>query len=461
MKKIGIVSVMIFAVVLSIFSMSIASAKGTNNNVVQIMGDVNGDGTVSVADVVFVQRILTHGLTPTDDMKKRAMVMGRGDVCLADAVCILRYVSGSPCNENVGKEIQQSTEPSTENTKPKFVVETVKANPNDKNVAVKISVQNNPGLASISLDVNYDDKNLTLTNFTYNTEAVSGASTVPFHTGAYPPCVSVVNGTANITGDWDFVTLYFDVADTAKGVYDISLSYDEDNVYDINENNVSVEVVKGAIEVNNEETTEATTDKEKYTVIFKNYDGSILSQQTVQNGDTAVAPEVPERNGYIFKGWDKSFENIKGNLTVQAVFEKISTAPQFIVSSVSAKPGDKNIAVNVSLKNNPGIASVSLDIIYDKNILTLTDFQYNTAMTQGSSTLPYNASAFLPCLSMINGNSNVCGDGIFATLYFDVSESASGSCPISIRYDEDNVYNIDETNVNFEVTNGFININNN
>ena len=246
MKKVSIVAVIIFAIVLSIFSLNIAAAKETNNHTVQIMGDVNGDGTISVSDAVLVQRILVHILTPTDDMKKRAMVMGKGDVCLADAVCILRYISGSPCNGNAGKEIQPTTEPSTENTKPKFVVETVKANPNDKNVAVKISVQNNPGLASISLDVDYDDKNLTLTNFTYNTEAVSGASTVPFHAGTFPPCVSVVNGTANITGDWDFVTLYFDVSDTANGVYDISLSYDEDNVYDINENNVSVEVVKGA-----------------------------------------------------------------------------------------------------------------------------------------------------------------------------------------------------------------------
>ena len=59
---------------------------------------------------------------------------------------------------------------------------------------------------------------------------------------------------------------------------------------------------------------------------------------------------------------------------------------------------------------------------------------------------------------MVNGSANIEGDFTFATLYFDVSDKATGTCPISVIYEEENVYNIDETNVSFEIINGAITI---
>ena len=79
-------------------------------------------------------------------------------------------------------------------------------------------------------------------------------------------------------------------------------------------------------------------------------------------------------------------------------------------------------------------------------------------MLAGCSTVPFNANAFAPCLNMVNGTQNVQGDWIFATLYFDVKSTAIGSCPITVSYDEDNVYNIDEDNIPFIITGGAINV---
>ena len=50
--------------------------------------------------------------------------------------------------------------------------------------------------------------------------------------------------------------------------------------------------------------------------------------------------------------------------------------PTFVVDNVEAEPGAKNVAVNVSLKSNPGVASILLDIGYDKSALTLKNFTY-------------------------------------------------------------------------------------
>ena len=96
--------------------------------------------------------------------------------------------------------------------------------------------------------------------------------------------------------------------------------------------------------------------------------------------------------------------------------------------------------------------------MYDKSDLTLTGFTYNTEALEGASTTPFSANAYQPCLYMVNGTKDIEGDFLFATMYFDVSETASGTLPISMVYDEDNVYNLAEDNVYFEVSNGFISI---
>lgn len=67
-----------------------------------------------------------------------------------------------------------------------------------------------------------------------------------------------------------------------------------------------------------------TPDKVTYVVTFKDYDGSVIgSPQTVEVGKAAKAPADPQRKGYRFKGWDKSFSNIQSNLVVNALYEPI------------------------------------------------------------------------------------------------------------------------------------------
>lgn len=59
-----------------------------------------------------------------------------------------------------------------------------------------------------------------------------------------------------------------------------------------------------------------------YTVNFYDWDGSIISTQTVKEGEDAVLPENPVREGYDFVGWDKSVSNIKEDMDFFADFRK-------------------------------------------------------------------------------------------------------------------------------------------
>jgi uncharacterized repeat protein (TIGR02543 family) len=61
----------------------------------------------------------------------------------------------------------------------------------------------------------------------------------------------------------------------------------------------------------------------EYTVTFVDHDGTVLDTQTVEHGSAAAAPAVPGREGYTFTGWDLSFERVTGNLTVTARYEAI------------------------------------------------------------------------------------------------------------------------------------------
>jgi hypothetical protein len=55
-----------------------------------------------------------------------------------------------------------------------------------------------------------------------------------------------------------------------------------------------------------------------FVVNFVDFDGTLISQQTVPYGGNAAAPANPTRAAYAFAGWDRAFTNIRATLTVRA-----------------------------------------------------------------------------------------------------------------------------------------------
>ena len=61
-----------------------------------------------------------------------------------------------------------------------------------------------------------------------------------------------------------------------------------------------------------------------FTVTFLDKDGNPIGEpQTVNIGQAAVAPTAPEVEGFTFTGWDKAFDNVTEDLTVQALYEAV------------------------------------------------------------------------------------------------------------------------------------------
>lgn len=59
----------------------------------------------------------------------------------------------------------------------------------------------------------------------------------------------------------------------------------------------------------------------KYTVTFMDGEKVLKAYTNVPHGDTVTAPEVPKKDGKTFVGWDKKFDNVTSNLTINAVYD--------------------------------------------------------------------------------------------------------------------------------------------
>ena len=70
-------------------------------------------------------------------------------------------------------------------------------------------------------------------------------------------------------------------------------------------------------------------DQTNFKVSFVDYDGTVLATKTVVPGGSAEAPSDPLRYGYVFTGWDKTFDAVNSDLTVTAQYEKIQVAGEF------------------------------------------------------------------------------------------------------------------------------------
>lgn len=58
-----------------------------------------------------------------------------------------------------------------------------------------------------------------------------------------------------------------------------------------------------------------------YTVNFLDWNGSILKSQKVSYGGSAAPPPSPTREGYIFQGWNGDYTNVTGNRTITASYK--------------------------------------------------------------------------------------------------------------------------------------------
>ena len=93
-----------------------------------------------------------------------------------------------------------------------------------------------------------------------------------------------------------------------------------------------------------------TESKKMFTVTFLDWDGSVIEEQSIAYGESAIKPEDPYRESYRFTGWDNgsAYSNVTSDVTVKATYIQ-----QFVVEFLDYD----NSVIDIQLIDNRGSAT--------------------------------------------------------------------------------------------------------
>ncbi len=133
---------------------------------------------------------------------------------------------------------------------PAFSLSNVEAKPGET-VLVDLKIENNPGIAALSVDIGYDASVLELTAVD-SANLLGAVSTSPLDKN--PVTISWYEAASkNRTESGTFATLTFKVVGNTAKTSALTIDYDPDNVADIDEKNVSFDKKNGSVKVNAEQ----------------------------------------------------------------------------------------------------------------------------------------------------------------------------------------------------------------
>ena len=146
---------------------------------------------------------------------------------------------------------------------------------------------------------------------------------------------------------------------------------------------------------------------------------------------------------------------------VMPVIEPGDGVPEIVVESKTA-PAGSTVDVKISLKNNPGIASMKLTVEYDEGLTLKAPVAYDIYPEEADPEMPQviqPAEGGSPIiLNWVSPLADVNGDLVYATLTFEVAAEAEGEQNITVTYNPNDIYNLAEENIGFAVTNGKITV---
>ena len=334
--------------------------------------------------------------------------------------------------------------------------------------ALQVEITNNPGILGMNLKLEYNDDVITVTGISLGDAMADLSFTKPatYKNG----CNLVFYGTevAEIIDGEAFTIRYKVASDAPAGTYTVKLSGTD--VKDTNKQNITLTYVTGTVTVSagsnpgggNEggndggnEGGETPPVPTTYTVTFQDWNGTVLKTEAVDSGKAATAPTDPSRSGYVFIGWDKAFNNITGNLTVTAQYEK-NTTPTLTVFSDTVSAGTTKNELPVIISNNPGILGMNLKLEYDDSVITVTRVSVGDAMADLSFTKP---AVYKNGCNLVFYGTEVAEiiDGEAFILRFDVADDAPAGTYI-IKLSGTDVKNTEKENVVLEFVTGVITV---
>ncbi|MCL1873767.1 MAG: cadherin-like beta sandwich domain-containing protein [Clostridiales bacterium] len=250
---------------------SLTTSNGSVKVKSLIYGDADGDGDVTVFDVISIMQYLNDWPITIDE--KAADVDGDGEVTVFDAILIMQYLNGwfdefpverkdsvplalpafsvlapfSITGLAIGDKPVVSIESPVDPVKPEDIV------------TLQVDLKNNSGLAGLQLEIGYDSSVFTLESQTMVTRGsaladlmFAGLSPVTYQNN---PFRVIWAGTANDYSNGRVLNIQLKVLPDAKnGIYPITVAYIPTNTRDEDGNLIELDCIDGNITVRTTDT---------------------------------------------------------------------------------------------------------------------------------------------------------------------------------------------------------------
>ena len=152
-----------------------------------------------------------------------------------------------------------------------------------------------------------------------------------------------------------------------------------------------------------------TSCKKTYTVTFMDGD-TVLKTEEVKKGDSALGL-IPEKEGYTFTGWDKEFDNVTSDLTVNASFS---------INTYTITFKDGNTVLKTETVNH-GESAVGLTPKKDGYTFTGWDKEFNNVTSDLTVNANFSCNSYTVTF--------MDGDTVLKTETVNHGESAIGLTP--------------------------------
>ena len=358
-------------------------------------------------------------------------------------------------NNSVLSEIVE-IKTATNESAPHFKVESA-AGKAGSEVKVVISMHNNPGIITAYLNIGYDNTKLQLMGYEdlklLPDGSFSSLERNPFKAqwdGALLP--------GNLTVNGDILVLTFKILDGCQvgDVTDVTVTYNPNEVYDFNMDNVKFAVVNGTVSVTSHTWGNATyTWNEDHTECTATHsctccETAVSESETVSAAIDTVPPTETEKGSTTYTA-----NFTKTGFTTQTYVKVLPATGTLIeIGTVEGCIGEE-IKVNVTFAQNPGVAGAELILGYDTDKLEFVGFENGEILSNMMTNDKYNGNQLY--ISWVN-DSNAEGDGVVLTLTFKIKDSCAVGDTAVVSIVSFKAHDYDTTDVEFNPMDGNVSV---
>lgn len=358
-------------------------------------------------------------------------------------------------NNSVLSEIVE-IKTATNESAPHFKVESA-AGKAGSEVKVVISIKNNPGIITAYLNIGYDATKLQLMGHEdlklLPDGSFSALDANPFKAqwdGALLP--------GNLTANGDILVLTFKILEGCQigDVTDVTVTYNPNEIYDFNMQNVKFAVVNGTVTVTSHIWGEATyTWNADHTECTATHsctccETAVSESETVSAAIDTVPPTETEKGSSTYTA-----NFTKTGFTTQTYVKILPATGTLIEIGTAEGCIGEEVKVNVTFAQNPGIAGAELILAYDADKLEFVGFENGQILSNMMTNDKYNGNQLY--ISWVSDD-NAMGDGVVLTLTFKIKDTCAVGDTAAVSIVSFKAHDYDTTDVEFNPMDGNVSV---